>query len=404
MDRLIIVADDFAGAADCGVAFAAQGISTRALLASEGPIPDGYQVVALDTDTRDASPSLAAERVRRAVAAAGPRDTIFKKVDSTLRGNLAPEVQAAVAGREGVCLIAATAFPEMNRVTRDGRQLLAGDPLECTEFASEVHSSLLAEHLKPAGLPVVEVPLQALRNHGLAEHVERCCADGGGVLACDAENDDDLDTIAQGGIDSGCEIMWLGTAGLSRRLAAVLPLPRQADAPSERGCEKPLLLVVGSPSAATGRQLERLRREPDLTEVILDQAAGDSSAVNEARAAVAEILERGCDCALTLSGGGGAREAGRAGTRRLADVAGAAELCGGLVLTGGETARAVLESMALAGLTLARELRPGIALGYTDGPSSLPVAVKAGGFGDDDALVACREAMRGPGGEQWASR
>jgi len=65
------------------------------------------------------------------------------------------------------------------------------------------------------------------------------------------------------------------------------------------------------------------------------------------------------------------------------------------VLAGGETARAVLEAMSVRGIELECEVQPGIPLGFTDNSRRLPVAVKAGGFGDESALLACRRAMRG---------
>jgi uncharacterized protein YgbK (DUF1537 family) len=67
---------------------------------------------------------------------------------------------------------------------------------------------------------------------------------------------------------------------------------------------------------------------------------------------------------------------------------------GALLLTGGETAIAVLRALGAGGLRLAGELEPGIALGgLAGGPfDGLMTATKAGGFGDADALVRVWEA------------
>jgi Sugar-binding N-terminal domain len=43
------------------------------------------------------------------LAAAAGDHAIFKKVDSTLRGNLAVELRAVMAGRDGSCVVAAPA-------------------------------------------------------------------------------------------------------------------------------------------------------------------------------------------------------------------------------------------------------------------------------------------------------
>jgi uncharacterized protein YgbK (DUF1537 family) len=395
--RLIIVADDLAGAADCGVAFAERGLRTRAVLAADGIEPGCWSVLALDADTRDAPAEIAAERVRSAVAAAAPDDVIFKKIDSTLRGNVAAELRAAVAGRAVDCVIAAPAFPAAGRTTKEGRQLLDGMPLEQSEFAPHVSTSVLRNLLAPVGLPVREVSLADVRGGRVAELADHACAQAGGLLICDAETEHDLDKIARGGVNSGCEVLWMGTAGLARRLAAVLPLPARSGAAREHATDRPLLLVVGSPATATRAQMRLLRETPDLAEVVLGDTTPtlDDAGFEEPTERLLGALRSGRDCALILKGVGGERDAGRAGTRMLAAAAAAAvELVGGLVLTGGETARAVLEAISVRGLTLEREIQPGIALGYTDPPTSIPVALKAGGFGEEDALVACRHVIR----------
>jgi uncharacterized protein YgbK (DUF1537 family) len=65
-----------------------------------------------------------------------------------------------------------------------------------------------------------------------------------------------------------------------------------------------------------------------------------------------------------------------------------------LLLTGGETAIAVLRALAVDGLRLTGELEPGLALGtLAGGPhDGLVVMTKAGGFGDVDALVRAWKA------------
>ncbi len=389
--RLIIVADDLAGAADCGVVFAARGLRTRVVFDAEPLDRTGWSVIALDTDTRDAAPELAERRVRDAMALVSPDELVFKKVDSTLRGNLAVELRAAANQRDAGCIVAAPAFPATGRTTRGGRQLIDGRPLEDSEFAAQVSTSVLRDLLAPAGLRVREVSLAQLRGGGLPDLVSD--AEPGEVLICDAETEDDLDAVGRGGIAGGRDVTWMGTAGLARRLAGLLPLGPGSDTASSERSDGPLLLVVGSPAAATRAQLRRLHGEPDLVEVC---AAGVDLAT--ASAAVRDALRCGCDCVLTLGGDAdeaGERDAGRAGTETLAAVAAAAaEAAGGLVLTGGETARAVLGAISARALTLERELEPGIALAHTDAPASLAVALKAGGFGGDDALVACRSAMK----------
>jgi uncharacterized protein YgbK (DUF1537 family) len=69
---------------------------------------------------------------------------------------------------------------------------------------------------------------------------------------------------------------------------------------------------------------------------------------------------------------------------------------GALLLTGGETAIAVLKALGAGGLRLAGEIEPGVALGaLVGGPfAGLGLVTKAGGFGDAETLVRVWEAAR----------
>jgi uncharacterized protein YgbK (DUF1537 family) len=352
----------------------------------------------LDIDTRDASSATAQQRVRRAMASAERGDAIFKKIDSTLRGNLASELRAVLACRPADCVIAAPAFPATGRTTVDGRQLIGGRPLEESEFSEQVSSSVLRDLLAPAGQPVSEVTLAEIRGGRLGQRIADASARPAQVLVCDAETEADLDQVARAGMDSGCEVVWLGSAGLARRLAAILPPPARAGGRGELGGAVPVLLVVGSPASSTQAQLRRLRELPELAEVVVaaEEVVTAGEDLGWAIDSVRDRLGSGRDCVLSLEGNGGRRDHRRAGTRALAAVAASAgELIGGLVLTGGETARAVLEAMSVRAVKLAREIQPGIPLGFAQRcPRPVAVSVKAGDFGSEDALAACWRAMR----------
>ncbi|MFC6744605.1 nucleotide-binding domain containing protein [Methylobacterium persicinum] len=67
---------------------------------------------------------------------------------------------------------------------------------------------------------------------------------------------------------------------------------------------------------------------------------------------------------------------------------------GALAATGGETAAALLTRFAVQGIQLADEIEPGVSLGLTLGRLSIPIATKAGAFGDADSLVRIRDRLR----------
>ena len=103
MVTLLIIADDFTGALDTSVHFAKRQISTLATTNRDidfWSLPPDIQVLAIDTETRHL-PGEEAYRIvldvaRRAVKAGIPY--LYKKTDSTLRGNIGAELSALMDG------------------------------------------------------------------------------------------------------------------------------------------------------------------------------------------------------------------------------------------------------------------------------------------------------------------
>jgi 4-hydroxythreonine-4-phosphate dehydrogenase len=72
-----------------------------------------------------------------------------------------------------------------------------------------------------------------------------------------------------------------------------------------------------------------------------------------------------------------------------------APFIGGLVATGGETARAVLDALGIHRLRLLGEVEPGLSFSVADcWARPLPIITKAGAFGSPQALVRCRDFLR----------
>ena len=62
------------------------------------------------------------------------------------------------------------------------------------------------------------------------------------------------------------------------------------------------------------------------------------------------------------------------------------------VLTGGETARTVLQRLRIGEFRLLGEVEPGVPFGVA--PGGTLVCTKAGGFGSADTLVRCVERLK----------
>lgn len=388
---------------DTGLQFSKRGLDTLVLM-NWGPVPPG-DVVVMDTDCRDARASEARERaVRAARLLAGRR--IYKKVDSTMRGNVGYELRglAEVLGPRGI--VVAPAFPRNGRTTLWGVQRVNDYPLELTPFAHDPRWPMRESHLptllmQQSGYEVGLVSVDVV-SYG-SEAVAAALRDSREpIVVVDALTQSHLRALAEALVQLGPEWLPCGSAGLAEEWAEALGLRRERPQARPQRGTRPVLAVCGSRHEATRRQLERAVADLGLPCVELESRQA-YDAERETERLVNEcvsLLARGQDVVLTASlapliAGGGELVA-----RILSSVTAAvvARLpLAGLFLTGGDIAVASCRALQTQALRVAQELQPGIpggqlVAGRCDG---WWVVTKAGGFGDQHALVQAVRYLHG---------
>lgn len=393
----LVVADDRTGANDAGNEFAARGIDTE-VWGYEESIEGDPDVLVVDTDTRDSGAELAAERVGDAIEthAAG---VVYKKIDSTLRGNLVAEIEAALEATAASTAVVAPAFPAAGRTTAGGFHLVDGEPVAATSTgaSSESRSSHLPTRLAAASVPVEHLSLDVI-GEGI-EAIEAALADvrdthDSAVVACDATQSRHLGAIGRAA--AGGPNLCVGSAGL----AAHLPLrSRQPSA---------VVGVVGSLAPETRAQLEAV--DDDLV-VRLEAGLAvrePASAVQEATTALAATLDREGTAVLATSDEPTRTDATDGSVVDAAETVATAlgetvatlrdtERVDGLFLTGGDVAGAVLSALDARGVRLTgHAVDDGVPVGeIVAGPESgTTVVTKAGGFGAEETIVNCLDFLR----------
>jgi len=133
------IADDLTGALEAGAKFAGQGLGARVTtdIAVSGP-PD-VPVLVIDTETRHSAAEDARAVVREAAESAlrfAPW-LVYKKTDSTLRGNIAAEFRSLMELMPRRSLVYAPSYPEMGRTVRRGRLFVGESPVHESAFASD---------------------------------------------------------------------------------------------------------------------------------------------------------------------------------------------------------------------------------------------------------------------------
>lgn len=387
MARIAIIADDLTGAADAAVAFANQGHSSRVLL--DPSYNADVDIIAVTTESRHLPPALSAERVRELTHHLYGTPILYKKIDSTLRGNIAHELLALMEGFEESRALVAPAFPAQGRTTVYGRQMIDGWPLEETDFGSQIATSSLREiFLRARGARPVRLITLADVRQGTDRLVDLLINRPASIHVADAETDDDMSGIAEAALASNLRLLC-GSAGLCHALARIMP-PNGTPEELKRSCEaRPILTIAGSLHTATINQIDAARRAgiPVIEPVNLV-----TRAIGPLIDRGVELLNSGQNVVLATHQVDDSAPSDLTIADRLARIADRilkrAEI-GGLVLTGGDVASAVCRHLGSRAIDLLGEVQPGIPYGVLrgGGADELPVVTKAGGFGANDAIV-----------------
>lgn len=405
--RAVIIADDITGSNDTGSQFARHGYRTTVVF---DPVhADNEDVLVVDTETREAPPEDAYERAR-SVATQFEETMLYKKIDSTLRGNIAVELAAVLDAAKPDMLLLAPAFPENGRTTEDGIQLVDGRPVleSLTDSENLPASSEVAASLSQLSFDIEYIPLD-LVNHGPAavrdQLVELVQAhDEPFVAVSDATSIAHLETLASEARDLDAEVAYSGSGGLAGALA-------QTASGSERSA---VLGIVGSISETATSQLAAL---PNDAVVQLDTETIITDPEQAASAVVDPLLQtqyrNGYAVAASATSSQDVAE-----TRRAAEQLGLTESTvkrrvatalsltarkvhessplSGLFTTGGTTTTAILEELDAKKLELTGvEVDEGIPLvrvreGAVD---DLAMITKAGSFGGPTTIINCLDFL-----------
>jgi 4-hydroxythreonine-4-phosphate dehydrogenase len=316
-----------------------------------------------------------------------PGRVLFKKLDSLLRGHIGPELAAMRCGRTPAVIVMAPALPAQGRTTIDACQCLNGQRLANAE---------VPRLLESAGLTSAQINLALLRGTPsqlaatmaeLARHHD--------VLVCDAETEEDLQAVAAGiaalprsGWDGS--IIWAGSSGLARHIPEAMGIAGASGPIEDPRFHGPILLVVGSRTASAHEQAREAARASGMTLVFLAPEALRAGG----GPALAAALDSGNDVMAVIEPTDATTEDPHLCAALASWVLPHIDKVGALIVTGGETARAVLAMSEITGLRLLREVEPGVPLAVSAGARQIPVITKSGSFGNRATLANCIRVLR----------
>ncbi len=335
--RVVAIADDLTGALEIGAKFAAHGLAATVTTDLALGASAQSSVLVVDTETRHLPAEEAGTRAGQVAGRARDLDVplVYKKTDSTLRGNIAAEFRAIQELFPQRRIVYAPAYPDMGRTVKDGQLFVHGTLVHKTEFAHDRWSPV-----RDCRISSVLGDVPALVLHG--------------------ECDEDVEAAARSILQGPPPRVCAGPAALAEALAAHMQSPARGTSPLPKVVR--CLVVNGSLHPVSLKQMS---------------TAAEHNFFDEGWNALEENVE-----------GTGSERALRAGecVRRMLST----NRFDSLVVFGGDTAFGIhraLGSFPFAGIG---EAAPGVAISRS---GDLLWITKAGGFGTPDILQTIRRRL-----------
>lgn len=281
-----IIADDLTGANDTALQFKLNGADTNILLNQDiQEKPSSLsQTWAISTESRNISPQEAFEQVKQAtqlfVNEINP-DFFYKKIDSTVRGNIAVETLSMLEVLGWDAAVIMPAFPQEGRLTVGGYHLLKGVPIERTEMARDPHSPITESHLPTLLKSQLGENLESLVGNidlktildgagPILMALNKLIDDGKKLIIADSTSTTDLEQIVLAMQKSNYEILPVGTAAAAKVLSNEwFPPNEEEEILPVKLPSLPKLIVSGSATQITANQIDKLERNEDYEENLL---------------------------------------------------------------------------------------------------------------------------------------
>jgi len=400
--QLGIIADDLTGAMDSSSIYPHLGLSTILEIGSNATAD--CDVAVINTDSRSDPPEVAAAKVCAASKKLYGR-FIFKKIDSTLRGNVNAEVLAISQQIGSSKIIIAPAFPSLGRTTVDGFLLVDGVKVSDSEFGqiqidpvTESHiPSMLGPDISPMHVGLINTSYLKSSTSVLFNKIQNSIED---ILVFDATSQAHLKAICKAASLSKGQWLLCGSGGLARESHHLLPnkLSKKRIVPTFSNDN--LLIIVGSNNTRSREQLKMVRNNISVNIINLEtenlyRNGGYHEETDRLLCAAGKLAKGPIIISSTFS-------------QYIPDVHETISRIlaiftrkflkqkdfDGLFITGGDTAMAICNELSVSAIKLHGEMDIGIPFGeMVSGPAhGLTIITKAGGFGKNDAILKVLQA------------
>ena len=265
MQKYIVIADDLTGSnATCSL-FKKIGLRAASILKLQGDTNYDVDVISYSTASRGLDKEEAYKKVSEAIKILKNKDVLVynKRIDSTLRGNIGTEINAMLDNLEDNRIaVVVPAYPDSGRIVVNKTMLVNGVLLENSDAGKDPKTpiktscveSLVQKDIKYSStyftLSDISQPIEEIAKK-IQEAIKKSR-----VLIFDAVNNEDIIKISKVIIQSDINIITVDPGPFTLYYSKELQ--------KKNHLEKKILMVIGSVTTTTKKQIEYILQEEDI--------------------------------------------------------------------------------------------------------------------------------------------
>ena len=265
MQKYVVIADDLTGSnATCSL-FKKIGLRAASILKLQGDINYDVDVISYSTASRGLDKEEAYKKVSEAIKILKNKNVLVynKRIDSTLRGNIGTEINAMLDNLEDDRIaVVIPSYPDSGRIVVNKTMLVNGVLLENSDAGKDPKTpiktscveSLVQKDIKYSStyftLSDIAQPIEEIAKK-IQEAIKKSR-----VLIFDAVNNEDIIKISKAIIHSDINIITVDPGPFTLYYSKELQ--------KKNHLEKKILMVIGSVTTTTKKQVEYILQEEDI--------------------------------------------------------------------------------------------------------------------------------------------
>ena len=265
MQKYIVIADDLTGSnATCSL-LKKIGLRAASILKLQNGIKYDVDVISYSTGSRGLDKEEAYKKVSEAIKVLKDKNVLVynKRIDSTLRGNIGAEINAMLDNLENDRIaVVVPAYPDSGRIVVNKTMLVNGVLLENSDAGKDPKTpiktscveTLIKKYCKYSStyfdLADIEQPIEKLIKK-IQKSIEKSK-----VLIFDAVNNEDIIKISKAIIQSNINIINVDPGPFTLYFSKELQ--------KKKHLEKKILMLIGSVTETTKKQIEYILQEEDI--------------------------------------------------------------------------------------------------------------------------------------------